>query len=1050
MPQVINTNIASLNSQRNLGRSQSELQTSLQRLSSGLRINSSKDDAAGLAISNRFTSQIRGLQQASRNANDGISLAQTAEGALQESTNILQRVRELAIQSANSTNSASDRVALQSEVNQLISEMDRIANTTSFNGLKLLDGSFTAQQFQIGAEANQTIGVSVGAGTTTTTGSYQVYDSNTTGIRSSTSGLNGTLDNTTVMNTATASTTAALANGIAAQTLTVTDANGATQTVSVAVDSSAATIATDLDALAGVSATATNSATLKLTSSEVQTGERVSFDMDFDGSSQTITYVVSDSSTQAALDADMQTAINAAFSSNSDVSATVNANGGVDVASASGANIQVSNFAVEEKAEITLDNLTNFQKDTRFTVTIGGADFDDADSDYDITVRLTSLDGATSVEKTISFVSDGAASGTGQILIDGVETFASGTTPSATNLASSLAGSFTAAEETSLGISNVTAAAGALTFTADGAQGAAGLQFTADASTNLAAAGNITFTTADVTTNTTSGTAVGAFNAGAGGSTTFSATNLINFTIGDGTTTDTVNVDLTGVDVSDLTDAVALLKTGMSNLQTIDVVDYTAGDSSLTLRAADYDTTLTITGGTTTAGASINAVAALVDFTGTGDTSFADTKATTTVAAYNLDTGAGTAVDPTNKAGVDAFESLDFDGASVLEAAGTGNEFGVKVGQVNLSVETGYSIASDVAGASGGVFNGSLAAFGTNGGTTTSPDLTAAAGLINVAEGNAVADQTLTIVGLATENVDIVANASAKSIAESVNDVSDSTGVAATARTTATLGGLTADGTVSFTLYGSSSTGVSIAGSVTTSDLTGLVTSINDKTSATGISATLNDNGSISMVSATGDDIKIENFRHSAAVTDTTGATDNAVSMNVTGGLGGAVTLSNGGTTALATQSDSTVVGGKLTFSSDTSYTVASNIEATNGSLFSTNANVSNGSALQKVANINISSVSGSNDAILVVDNALAQIDSVRADLGAIQNRFQSTISSLGSSVENLSAARSRIQDTDFASETANLTRTQILQQAGVAMLAQANSLPQLVLSLLQ
>ncbi|VAW73252.1 Flagellin protein FlaB, partial [hydrothermal vent metagenome] len=116
MPQIINTNIPSLNAQRNLNKSQGELTTSLERLSSGLRINSAKDDAAGLAIANRFTSQIRGLTQASRNANDGISLAQTAEGALAESTNIVQRVRELAIQSANSTNSAQDRLSLQSEV----------------------------------------------------------------------------------------------------------------------------------------------------------------------------------------------------------------------------------------------------------------------------------------------------------------------------------------------------------------------------------------------------------------------------------------------------------------------------------------------------------------------------------------------------------------------------------------------------------------------------------------------------------------------------------------------------------------------------------------------------------------------------------------------------------------------------------------------------------------------------------------------------------------------------------------------------------------------
>ncbi len=164
MPQVINTNIASLNAQRNLNSSQDALQTAFQRLSSGLRINSAKDDAAGLAISERMTGQIRGLNQAVRNANDGISLAQTAEAALTESTNILQRIRELAVQSANATNSASDRAALQSEVSQLRSELDRIATTSEFNGLKLLDGTFTSQQFQVGANANQTITASVSSG----------------------------------------------------------------------------------------------------------------------------------------------------------------------------------------------------------------------------------------------------------------------------------------------------------------------------------------------------------------------------------------------------------------------------------------------------------------------------------------------------------------------------------------------------------------------------------------------------------------------------------------------------------------------------------------------------------------------------------------------------------------------------------------------------------------------------------------------------------------------------------------------------------------------
>ncbi len=157
MPQTINTNIVSLNAQRNLNLSQSSLATSMQRLSSGLRVNSAKDDAAGLAIAERMNTQVRGLNVAARNANDGISLAQTAEGALGKVGDMLQRMRELAVQSANATNSTSDRAALQAEVVQLKEEIQRIATTTSFNATKLLDGSFTAQNFQIGANAGETI-----------------------------------------------------------------------------------------------------------------------------------------------------------------------------------------------------------------------------------------------------------------------------------------------------------------------------------------------------------------------------------------------------------------------------------------------------------------------------------------------------------------------------------------------------------------------------------------------------------------------------------------------------------------------------------------------------------------------------------------------------------------------------------------------------------------------------------------------------------------------------------------------------------------------------
>lgn len=210
MALTINTNVASLNAQRNLGKSQNDLSRSMERLSSGLRINSAKDDAAGLAISDRMTSQIRGLNQAARNANDGISMAQTAEGALQETTNILQRMRELAIQSANDTNSASDRASLQAEVNQLQQEMSRIATSTSFNGQNVLDGTLNDAQFQVGANANETISFSIPSARSTELGNHLLISSNDTAT-----GIEG------ATTAATAADSASAGNNVGDQTLSI-------------------------------------------------------------------------------------------------------------------------------------------------------------------------------------------------------------------------------------------------------------------------------------------------------------------------------------------------------------------------------------------------------------------------------------------------------------------------------------------------------------------------------------------------------------------------------------------------------------------------------------------------------------------------------------------------------------------------------------------------------------------------------------------------------------------------------------------------------------
>ena len=251
MALTVQTNVSSLNGQRNLSSSGSALTTSMQRLSSGLRINAAKDDAAGLQISNRLTSQINGLGVAQRNANDGISMAQTAEGAMQASTNILQRMRDLSLQSSNGSNSADDRAALQKEVVALQDELTRISDTTSFGGQQLLDGSFGTKLFQVGVQANETINVSLGSIAASDIG-VQRHD------------LNGaTAGGLAQANVAAADTTGG--NAVVAGTIKITGRSGTEETVDIAEKATAKDIALAINAKkdsTGVNADAKSQASL--------------------------------------------------------------------------------------------------------------------------------------------------------------------------------------------------------------------------------------------------------------------------------------------------------------------------------------------------------------------------------------------------------------------------------------------------------------------------------------------------------------------------------------------------------------------------------------------------------------------------------------------------------------------------------------------------------------------------------------------------------------------------------------------------------------------
>jgi flagellin len=791
---------------------------------------------------------------------------------LGETNNILQRVRELAIQSSNATNSASDRLALQSEVNQLISELDRISNTTSFNGLKLLDGNFTAQTFQVGSEANQTISVSVAGADSQTLGINKVSVNNTTlGINNATG---GSLTATTAGGvTGGSSYATALASAVPDQTITITQLDGTESAIAIAADAdrSAFDIAAEVTALGitGVSATgATNSATMDFSSTaNVEDGDKISFTLTGEsGATEAISFQYDSASTNS-----LAQQIAAAITAGTEPSGlSASASGDVvTVTAAGGRNIGIENFAVTDNATLTLTGIN--------------------------------------------------------------------------------AGSNTAGAQQSVG------AGDSISFSADGVS-----------VSYAAVAGDIT---------------AGAYNS------SFYANLATNIETCLGTTNYDAVASATGVKIIKTNGA----STGISNL----ALTVAGTGSAGTWQAS------AVAGGSATA-------------------------ATTALAEGG--TLAASVAAPT--AATSSFVFGGTSGTTVSDAAAS--DSAVKVGTVDITLPEGATISSSVT--TGNVF--ALAA---------DANATYRAGLADITGGNYVAAQDLTINGQVPKTVTLSENYTAKQVAALVNAVADQTGVQATARTTATLTGLSADGVVSMTLNG-----VDISANVTTTNLTDLAEAINSKTGATGIVATLDITKSeISLLQAAGENISILNFSSSVATTSDTSPI--TVTLDITGPTGSPARLIAGGTIATSGTRDSTVVGGNVEFKSTGNYfSLKSSLAETAGGLFTGVAEQLQASEKQTVNTIDISTAVGANRAIDIADGALARVNSIRADLGAVQNRFGSTIANLTTSAENLTAARSRIQDADFAMETASLTRAQILQQAGVAMLAQANALPQQVLQLLQ
>ncbi|MDO8948684.1 MAG: flagellin [Desulfocapsaceae bacterium] len=924
MALTINTNVPSLNAQRNLGKSQNDLSRSMQRLSSGLRINSAKDDAAGLAISDRMTSQIRGLNQAARNSNDGISLAQTAEGALQETTNILQRMRELAIQSANDTNSASDRTSLQAEVDQLQQEMTRIASSTSFNGKNVLDGTLNIAQFQVGANANETISFSIPSAQAADLGINSLASTSTTGIEA-----------------ATLSSSAIIVSNLATPTETISLTKSDGTVVTVAAGASAAVLGTSL-AAEGATASYTNS---------------VAIDVNMTGNiGDTITVAFGDGVTETGLFTFDMTAASS-------------------IASVTGTEATAGLFPVPEVQSLDLTALSVADgEDLVLTFASGGTytysnSSGGAQNAATVAAALQAIGAFTETGGTgANYVLSGSGSSITITQAVGEEApiteftaavTGASTPPTATTATQATAGVTAVPEVQHLDLSTVTVGANEdFTFTIDGQ--------------------TISYT------NTTTGDQTGATLAAAiaGQLTTSTVGTAGDYTFAqDGTTTTQLNITQAATNESPIVDITTTIDSGG--------VTGTATTPFTGITATYAGGTLTLSG---TNGENISVGA--VTFSATADGTVSLTEADGTVTTITDATG-------------DADYTQRATGTYIFDAA-----------------DAVVSVVSD--GTSLGVAAATEGLIGT--------------GVANTDGGNNVEAQILNIVGPeGTRTATIDADDSAKKIANTVNLESAITGVTAQARTLATISNLVSDGTVGLTLQGSNATPIPISATVTTDDLTSLASAINGQSGKSGITATLSGNKtSITLTQAAGYDIKIGNYTHS---------NDNSAdTITITGHEGVGVALA--GNTGSVT--DSTVVGGEVTFYSTGTFNVSSTINDGAGSLFDSTAGVANASTLDSVDDVDISTVEGASDAIRTIDGAISQIDTIRGNLGAIQNRFESTISNLQNVSENLSAARSRILDADIAQETSAMTKSNILQQAGVAILSQANQTPQLALQLLQ
>jgi flagellin len=1110
MPQIINTNIASLNAQRNLNKSQSANQTALQRLSSGLRINSAKDDAAGLAISTRFNSQIRGLNVAVRNAGDGISLAQTAEGALGSMNDNLQRVRELAVQSANATNSDVDREALQAEVAQLIAEVSRTADETDFNGRKLLDGSFSAT-FQIGANAGQTLEISIEELTAGKLGAssesglsalgnenalangdliingVSIVPSNASDDNSSTNGndassiakvaaINKASDETGVtatVNENTLSGSAMTANALSSGvinlngfdiTLSTTSDAGSTRasvidSINAISDQTGITAVDSEEDINGISLVAKDGRNISiafdnasggfagLTASDVAaaTGLRISDETATGGGNGTIASAsgpnVYEGGFTLIADGDVSEIIikGGDGTGNGDI-----ANSGLTVGTyARGEALMVSDKISETSgATITGIDLQGFGKGIEISSTANGSTsalslgvtsfYGDTDGSLNLEVLNITVDGVT---RTI-----GSAAGN-SVVATGSNSSGTTTAFGAKSVAAALDGftGVSASAETVIKLDTFTITSNGGTFSI------------AKGSANSAAL----LQTISLNALTTSATNTDRLQAAADSiNATGSTSGLTAYVTASGAAGTTAALYIVDVDGDNIALQAAV------NTAATSAFSFAVG-----VKASETSSTFNAIG--TMTGASSSSVG----FAAAG-TSGEVMVATGYLKDVNVVNGDVNSISMSSSYGVStqatyAFRNVDSAGVATFAQ------------ETRMMASTGMTHnVLTTAGAAAKLASGGHSAISSQTASVTVSTLGLADGDlvlngISVKAADASLDKASSI--QASDGGEIVTSKKEQSgiaIAAAINSVSDGTSVTATANETVVVGGDGSSAASSNYASGESGriyiNGVDVGALTLSDDGSGSVDQnasrqsaialINQKTGQTGVTA--EDNGkSITLRAEDGRNISV--------------AIDNDDANNETGtgvGFGALIGLDAAedgiGEADIGTATSSNAVGALGTQTEGSTYeTTYSTVTLSSAKAIDISAGTQGVDKLEEIGfragsfgggesgqfltEIDISTFEGATEALTAIDNAIGAIASQRANLGAIQNRMESTVSNLAITSENLSAANSRIQDADFAKETAELSRTQVLQQAGISILAQANQGPQQVLSLL-